>query len=240
MAEIGQYWRMNKLDVGIDPVVLDYLQKSSKVPLGELVNPKRPPGDWRDYAWRWALCHMLTRNPNYKPRFKALGLALMQKQPGVSFRSAYGAMARELSFEYDFFLANLDNGVRADLIAWQWNRKSRLIPPTRFSSAEVKAKAGWQATGIQVQAGERYDVAAKGEWSVDDKHSTDANGLADGRGRLVGVVMSDLTLSEPFELGKAATFAAPADGDLYLRCRDKFSQLADNGDAVKVYVRRAK
>ena len=41
------------------------------------VAPGRP-GDWRDYAWRWALCHLLAHDPTYADRFRALAVAAGQ------------------------------------------------------------------------------------------------------------------------------------------------------------------
>jgi hypothetical protein len=46
--------------------------------------------------------------------------------------------------------------------------------------------------------------------------------------------MSDYELSEPFELGQSGSFKAPADGKLYLRCRDRWSELGDNDGSVLV------
>ena len=241
VAEMGQYWKADKKSVDVSPPVLKYLQLAEpKKRLLEIAIPGRVAvGGWRDYAWRWALCHMLANNPNYANRFKPLAMALMSGRKDVSFTSVYGPVAKEISFEYDLFLQTLDNGYRADLCAWQWNRKSRPLTSGRIKTA-IRARYGWQAAGVAVVAGESYDFAAEGKWKIaQDGTAYDANGDLQKRGRLVAIVFSDFKLSAPFELGKRAKFKAPASGDLFLRCSDDWNSLEDNSGELTVYLRRS-
>lgn len=240
MAEMGQYWKKNQRAVDIDPVVIDYLKNAEPKKLLEIVAAGQVTGDsWRAYSWRWALCHLLANNPNYAGRFKGLGLAMMSGQQGASFESVYGPVAREISFEYDQFVRQLDNGYRADLCAWQWNRKFLPLKRTGNSSVKVLAKRGWQATNVRLEAGQSYDVVAKGEWKLDAKEKCTAGGLASGEGKLIAVVLDDeYQLGEPFELGASHTFVAKSEGNLYVRCREAFHRIADNDGEVTLYVRR--
>ena len=83
--------------------------------LAEALSPHQASGDsWQNYASRWALCHFLAHAPNYSPQFLSLGRGLLTGQD-VSFEQTYGAMARELSFEYLFFLEHLAPGYCVDL-----------------------------------------------------------------------------------------------------------------------------
>jgi hypothetical protein len=124
------------------------------------------------------------------------------------------------------------------LCAWQWGRKSAALRPGAWRKATVAARYGWQASGLKISDGERYDVAAAGEWRIaKDGARYSANGDANGRGRLIGVVLSDYRLSSPFDLGVASSFLAPADGDLYLRCQDDWWSLADNDGELTVSFR---
>lgn len=122
---MGQYWKADQKTVDVSPVVMTYLQHSEpKKKLLEIVIPGRvDAGSWQDYAWRWALCHLLANNPNYADRFKPLAIALMEKREGVTFEAVYGPVSQQISFEYDLFLNTLDNGYQADLCAWQWNQR---------------------------------------------------------------------------------------------------------------------
>jgi hypothetical protein len=228
------------LAVEIDPVAIDYLKNAPPQKMLDIVAAGQITGDsWRAYAWRWALCHLLANNPNYSNRFKALGLGMMSGQPGATFENVYGPVAREISFEYDFFVRHLDNGFRADLCAWQWNREFQYLRPTGHIGTKVLAKYGWQGSNIKLKAGQSYDCAAKGTWKTSkDGQQCDAGGSPDGRGRLVGVIMKDDRLTEPFALGAKTTFTAPSDGDLYLRCQDDWNSIGDNDGSITAYFRR--
>ncbi len=107
MAEMGQYWRPGEASVRIHPIVLEYLQNTRPQSLNDIVNThsaRNLTGDsWQNYAWRWALCHLLANNTNYRDRFRPLGLGFLTEQK-VSFEETYGPMAKEISFEYLFFV----------------------------------------------------------------------------------------------------------------------------------------
>jgi len=241
LAEMGQYWKFDKKAVDINPRVIAYLQGSQpKRKLLQIAVPGRTdPGSWQDYAWRWALCHLLANNPNYADRFKPLAIALMKKQTGATFEVVYGPTAKQLAFEYDLFLDQLDNGYRADLCAWQWNRKFNPLAGKRRTQVKVSALLGWQATGVQLEAGASYDLAAVGNWKIaKDGGQYDADGDKDGRGQLVAVIFNDFKLSDPIPIGKLKSFVSPTQGQLFLRCQDDWNKLADNAGELIVHVRR--
>lgn len=241
VAELGTYWRDGDTSVEIDPAVMAYIRSAApKRRLTEIAVPGREPaGTWQDYAWRWALCHMLANNPNYSERFRPLAVALMEEQPGASFEATYGPVARELSFEYDQFLETVGNGSRVDLTAWPWKAKFRPLAASGVATAEVKAAAGWQATGILVERNVNYDIEARGTWRLAPAAPPgSADGDRDGHGRLVAAIFHDFTLTPPIPLGATATFTAPATGQLFLRCADDWTQLSDNEGGVAVTVRR--
>jgi hypothetical protein len=230
MAEMGQYWRKGDTSVNVHPGVVDYIHKSEPKSLNAIVNGNETTGDsWQNYAWRWALCHLLATNPNYAANFRPLGLGLLHKQP-VSFEQTYGAMADEISFEYKFFLQHVSNGYRADLCWWDWKRKSTAMPAGSARTVKVAANRGWQPTGVLVKADQKYELATTGTWKT-DKTATkgvSADGNETGVGRLVGVLFNDYTLTEPFDLGAKLTFTPPIEGQLHVRCQDDWSSIGDN------------
>ncbi len=239
IAELGSYWKPNQRAVDVPPIVITYLKTSRPKTLAEIVAPGQITGDsWQAYAWRWALCHLLMNNPNYAPRFRALGIGLMSGRRGVSFQSVYGPVARQIAFEYDFFVRHVDNGFRADLAAWDWKTRFRPLRSGSRRTVTVKAQAGWQATGVLVQAGQTYRYQAAGTWRIDALEPLDADGRPDGAGRLVGVLFDQYRLSEPFELGREGTWTAPASGQLFVRCRDSWTALGDNSGQVVLTIRR--
>lgn len=241
MAEMGNYWKEGEIAVHINPVAIDLIQNGDPEPLLKIVAPGQVTGDsWKAYCWRWALCQMLANNPNYSGRFKALGIAMMSKRPQASFESAYGTVAKEISFEYQQFVQHVDNGYRADLAAWQWGGKFSPVGPNRPRRVKIIAAAGWQPSGVSVEQGEGYQVEAKGQWSISPGRSTDAEGTKGKQGQLRGVIMSDWKLSKPISLGKETTFTAPISGDLYFRCGDAWNELGDNDGEIQISVRKSK
>jgi hypothetical protein len=63
----------------------------------------------QSYDWSWSLCHFLCNNPNYRDRFRMLGMGYLS-QSDVSFQQLFGPVADQLIFEYDLFLRDVDNG----------------------------------------------------------------------------------------------------------------------------------
>lgn len=240
VAEMGQYWKADQLAVDISPVVISYIQSSKPRQLRDIaIHGRTESGTWQDYAWRWALCHLLATNPNYADRFKPLAIALMEEREGVTFASAYGEVAPQISFEYDQFLKQLDNGYRADLCAWPWRAKFKPLRDAARVQVEIRAGHGWQASGVEVEQGVSYDVAAIGQWAIaGDGAKVTGAGDQSGRGALVGVLFHEFALSEPFDIGARKTFVAPSAGQLFLRCKDDWNKLADNSGELTVHVRR--
>ncbi len=240
MAELGQYWIPGELAVNIDPVVIEYLTTSEPKKMEEIVAAGQITGDsWQAYAWRWALCHLLANNPNYARRFKRLGISMMAGGDD-SFERAFGKVADKISFEYDQFVENFGNGYRVDLCAWDWSVAASNLDSNGRTKSEIKAQSGWQPTKLEVREGVSYDFVAQGEWQLSPHEKLiDAEGYPEGRGKLVGVILHDYQLSEPIELGTSGSFLAPVTGQLYLRCRDDWTELADNTGEVTVYLRRS-
>lgn len=239
MAEMGQYFRIkNPRAVHCHPYVVKYIHSSPPKSLNEIINSNETTGDsWQNYAWRWALCHLLNYNPNYSARFRPLGLDLLNNK-GTTFERVYGSMADEISFEYLFFLEHFDVGYRADLCAWDW--KARFTRPRGKGSlsSRIEAGRGWQPARMRVKAGEEIEYAAEGTWKTGPaKESVDADGEKDGSAKLIGVVFNDYKLGKPFELGTFGSFAAPSDGKLFLRCNDMWAQIADNTGRMSVKVK---
>lgn len=238
MAEMGNYWRKGDSSVEIHPGVLKYLQTTEPKSLNEIVNAQELTGDsWENYAWRWALCHLLANNTNYQARFRPLGLDLLQ-QKATTFESVYGSMANEIVFEYILFLQNIEQGYRVDLCSWDWRAKPRKLRGKRPLKSTIEAGEGWQPSRAFVEEGLEYEYTTEGTWQVvKDGTDLDADGDKEGKGKLVGVVFDDYQLSDPIELGAYGTFKAPAEGQLFLRCQDAWGAIADNKGKMGFQIR---
>lgn len=240
MAELGQYWKEKEDGVNIHDGVLRYLKSQEPKDLAEIVAPGQQTGDsWQNYSWRWALCHMLAANPNYASRFKPLGLALLNDQQ-TSFENVYGPMAKEINFEYYFFLKHIDQGYRADLCAWDWKAKSQRLKGTGSVQVKVDAMRGWQPARVAVKSGDKLSIAATGEWTTSKSGAkVAADGDDTGKGKLVGILFEDYRLSDPFDLGATCEWEAPSDGNLFIRCKDDWNSIADNSGTVTVKIKLA-
>lgn len=241
MAELGLYWRPDEHDVQIEPVVIDFLTQSKRKKLTEIIAPKQRSGDsWEAYAWRWALCHLMSSNKNYARKFKRLGVDLMSDKE-TSFELAFKKDMKRIAFEYDQFIRNFDNGYRVDLCVWDWSTKPSPLAVNQKVKIEVTAKLGWQATPIKIQKGTTYEFVDAGDskWKLRSQGKPlSADGDALGNGRLVGVILKDYKLTKPFELGTRGSFRAPESGQLFVRCQDKWTALDDNEGKVVVHFRR--
>lgn len=247
MAEMGAYWKKGESAVACEPEIVKYLHGAEPKSLNAIVNGEEFTGDsWQNYAWRWALCHLLANNPNYSDRFRPLGLAILTDQP-VTFEQTYGAMATEICFEYLFFLKHFDLGYRADLCAFDWKKKFKPLRAGTITTP-VAANRGWQATGITVAKGDQLDFSAEGSWKLTKGGAAVTAAGASAEGKLVAMVMKDFSLegslkledyvSDQVELGTSGTFTAPQDGKLYLRCNDAWNELADNSGSIKVKLKK--
>ena len=233
MAELGAHWRENDVSLRISDEMMNYLKSSKPKDLLEITAPGQQTGDsWQNYAWRWALCHLLSTSPNYAPRFKPLGMALLNDHRS-SFEDVYGSMAKEIEFEYQFFLKHMNQGYRSDLCAWDWKSKFQRQRSPGGLQVKVVANRGWQATRLQIKKGDKISYEATGEWEVGKgEPKVGAQGDETGRGRLEAVIFADYQLSEPLELGPEGEFEAKMDGNLFVRCRDDWCEIADNSGAV--------
>jgi hypothetical protein len=242
MAEVGQYWRQNDdKRVNASPEVIEYLKSGQPKALDYIVNnPLETTGDsWQNYAWRWALCHLLGFNENYTQRFKPLGMALLAERD-VDFWQVYGAQSKEIDFEYRLFLKDMEEGYRCDLCSWDWKTRFVGLQGKSQVQAVIRANRGWQASRLKAFAGQTYQYDATGDWKLEDRgDDVSPDGTESGAGRLVGVLFNDYQLSDPIELGQSGTFTAPTDGHLFLRCRDTWGSLADNKGTVTVKWRRS-
>lgn len=234
MAEMGQYWIKDDLSVNADKVVIKYLQDSDPRAVADIVDDMEKDsqsGDsWQNYAWRWSLCHLLEVNPNYRRKFRQLGLNYLADKK-IPFDNVFaGREAQQLEFEYQFFLKHLEKGYRVDLCAWDWSKKFTLAAGRRTLTAKIAANRGWQPSGATLKAGETYTIKADGSWKLakDGDALTPAGDTA-GAGKLQGVLLTtDLKLLEPFDVGAESTFTPTEDGNLYFRCADDWIKLDDN------------
>lgn len=239
MAEMGAHWKEGATEVTAPRYVTEYLRRSKPRTVRDITAGETGKvGSWQNYAWRWALCHLLANNTNYATKFRPLGLTMLAKKRG-SFSATYGKQLKEMEFEYGFFLKHMEPGFDVGRCSWDWDTRFRKLKPETSTSVTITADKGWQASAVSVEEGRRYKFKATGMWKLDDdadELTADGDGSALSFGRLEGVTMANLQLSEPFPLGTSGEFVAKESGDLYLRCRDKWTSLGNNSGEVMAIV----
>ncbi|MGA2256377.1 MAG: hypothetical protein ABSG53_17140 [Thermoguttaceae bacterium] len=235
MAEMGHYWKEGDFTVRVDQREVEFLRQNPPKSLANTLSRLQVTGDsWQNYASRWALCHFLVHNPNYSPRFLSMGRGFLAGKD-IDFDQTYGSTARELWFEYLLFLQHIDRGYRVDLCAWDWNKKFACLRPGHTMTATIRAARGWQPTGLIVNPGTRYECIATGNWRATSQlKAVDVHGDDHGRGRLVGALMKDYQLGPEFDVGSQGSLQSTAGGNLYLRCRNAWNELADSSGRIAV------
>ena len=234
MAEVGTWWIEGKTTVNAPQYVTEYLRTATRPTVREIVGGETQKLGWQTYAWRWALCHMLGNNTNYSTKFRPLGISLLTHKR-LTFSGAYGRQMDQLQFEYDFFLDHVEPGFDAARCSWDWKTRFRTLKPGRTASTTVHADHAWQASGVRVREGQTYRITAAGEWkTAADAPAVSVSGDSEGHGALEGLILTRFQASVPFRLGASRTWTAGADGNLYLRCADSLSELADNSGSVEV------
>lgn len=240
-AHVGKNLSNKSTAVDVHPVIVEYLRDTPHPSFERILSEKQFEADgWKDSAWRWALCHLLAHNPNYQKDFKRLVPELLN-DTGISFSDVFGNRAQQIQFEYNMFVNLMQNGLRADLISWDWNKKTRKMTINKRVKQKVTAARGWQATTAQVEAGKTYSVKASGTWQLSPEGKlVDGDGHENKQGKLMGVILNQFELGIPFEIGKEGEFTPTTDGQLFLRCYDNWAELDDNQGEIEVEIRVAK
>ena len=251
MAEMGQYWRHGDSSVHCHPdYVIEYIRAAPPKPLAEILaedGVARPGAASMSPATRGrtmpgagpcAICWKTI--PTTRPRFRPLGLGFLTGQK-VSFGDTYGAMLAEIAFEYRFFVGPSRRGlsrrpVQLGLEAQVQGADRRLV--------DVRARRGGPrlaALGRDRLAATSNTTTAPAAPGRPAKDGRRHHGRRPPRRRRPARRrdLQGLSLGEPFPLGTYGSFTPPSDGQLYLRCRDKWNELADNHGAMSVKIKNS-
>lgn len=217
----------------------------------------------RYYAWSWAGCEFFRHHQRTSAAFEKL-MKQTSQAPGpftAGFRSQLAGDWEVLQRDWELFIDEIDYGYsveRGQLSAAQ---------PAPFSNAwKINAERSWQQTSVQVQAGQRLRVTARGSFRVGqttvagaDQEPrawpwiSQANGISiqyhrgQRLGHLqLGVLQTDAatprqqvdTLCQPGSPDAEGVWVAPADGWLCLRINDSPARMDDNQGGLEVALER--
>ena len=207
------------------------------------------------YGWSWAVCYFFDRHPAYRDRFHSMQKAVELND--AAFSSHFGRMFRKdgqaLQRDWQLFVTYLDYGYDpTEDVVWSRPAKAGFTaekPVNQEASVQVDSAKGWQDSGLQVEAGQTYVLAAKGSFTVRHESEpwiSEPNGITiqyhQGRplGQLMAAVVSpDQTdgLSNAFAVGNFRTWKAETSGTLYFRINEMAGQLGDNRGELQVTIK---
>jgi len=157
----------------------------------------------------------------------------------------------QLAEQWQLFMANIEYGYDIERETVQYKPGEPLA--SEGAAATVAAGRGWQSSGISLEGGTTYGIAAAGRYQVANQPKIwwcEPGGVTirywRGRplGMLLGAVRDDKAdparmspLVKPFGIGLGRTVTPPHAGTLYLRVNDSPAELSDNAGEVTVRIR---
>lgn len=206
------------------------------------------------YAWSWAAVLFLKNHPDTAEVFQRL-----LKQPMAEDQSLNRWLFRRLStqwprvrYHWNAFLSDLDYGFepRHGLLAIS-QQPVRLTAQHRF---DLAADRSWQASGVYLRQGERFRVAATGEFVLRDTprpwpSQPEGVTLEYHQGSPLGKLL--MTLAAPITeepdsalpitveaVGLGGEYKAVQTGELHFRVNEAQGQLGDNTGTIEVTIER--
>jgi hypothetical protein len=216
------------------------------------------PNDFQKYnayAWSWALCAFLDGHPRYRDRFRRIGsLVTGRNDSGFELGEVFKADWRDLSEEWLVYAGNVGYGYDIERTVLDLRPGSPLSG--RPAKIEVAAERGWQSTGILVERGQTYQIAAEGRCTiatVPKPWESEPQGISFRYhaglpvGMLVATVRGTALLEQPthtrmlevLPIGRGKRLAPEVTGTLYFRVNDYWNELGDNDGSYQVTVTEA-
>ncbi|MBC8116401.1 MAG: hypothetical protein H7062_18585, partial [Candidatus Saccharimonas sp.] len=209
------------------------------------------------YAWSWALCQFLDAHPRYRERFRKLGGHLQGSAFPREFAAAFNDNSRDLHTEWTLFVVNLQYGYEATRAAIDFQPGKPLTTDRSSHRIDLATDRGWQSSGVLLEAGQTYEIAATGRFTLADlpkPWTSEPQGISfryfDRRplGRLIGCLRAEAgdaggenePMLKVFEIGRGRSLEAPLTGTLYLRANDAWNSLSDNRGRVSVEIGRSR
>ena len=202
------------------------------------------------YAWCWAAAALLDGHPRYRDRFRRLrGLVRASDFPD-RFRRLMDEDWDRLPAEWQIFVANMEYGYDVARMAVDFTPGRPL--PQGGASVRVAADRGWQNSGLELEAGVAYRIAASGRYQLADEPRiwwSEPGGVSIRyyHGLPLGILLAAVQpappdptglspLVRPTVIGLGATLTPAASGTLFLRINDSAAELADNAGELTVRI----
>ncbi len=131
------------------------------------------------YAWSWAAVTLLDRHPRYQGRFRQLIRHVRQPDFNERFYRLFAPDWQELCEEWQLMVTGMEYGydVARSAVDFTPGTTSPLSTNLRSvpgegpgvraaSTVKIAADHGWQNSGLRLEAGKKYRLAATGRYQV--------------------------------------------------------------------------
>lgn len=204
------------------------------------------------YGWCWTAAVLLDHHPRYRERFRQLYKNTRRPDFNQTFKQLIGNDWPDMTAQWQAFVAGLEFGhdVARTTIRLQ---PSEPLPPDG-KTVRIRADRGWQNSGIQLKAGQKYKLTAAGRYQLADNPKiwwSEPGGVTiryyRGRplGTLLGVVYygqienAPNPFRHPFTIGLGTTITPRENGVLLLKINDSPAELGDNAGQLDIQVKTA-
>jgi hypothetical protein len=127
-------------------------------------NPSFVHGETEQYAWCWAAAYFLDHHPRYRQRFREFYKHVRDPDFNQYVSETFKNDWQELSDQWQVFIAGLEYGYDVARSAIDFTSGKPL--PENGATVTIKADWGWQSSGIRLEAGVKYRLAASGRYQV--------------------------------------------------------------------------
>lgn len=206
------------------------------------------------YAWSWAMVLFLNSHPETAGIMSALLRQPAMDAPSLDrwLRSRLRSKLPRIRAEWNAFVSDLDYGYSADAGMLRLSEKMQPLPLE--TNLEIQAQMGWQATGFHLEAQQKLEILAEGQYSLasDPKpwiSHPDGVTLDYHRGQPIGKLM--MTVLGPIEkepettrpletipIGSRAQITPQGSGELFFRVNESNGALGDNSGSIRIRIRR--
>lgn len=193
------------------------------------------------YAWSWAAAALLDRHPRYRDRFRGLHKHVLQPDFNDHFFKAIGNDWPLLCEDWQVFIAGIEYGY--DVPRASIERKPGVPLPPGGATVTIQADHGWQSSGVLLEAGKHYRLAASGRYQVAREPEVwwcEPGGVSiryyQGKplGQLLAAVRPDdqpagalSPLLRPIAAGLGTTLSPAQSGTLMLKINHSAAELSD-------------
>src|SRR5262245_16331603 len=209
------------------------------------------------YSWSWALCAFLDGHPKYRERFRRLGsLVTGRNDARFELQQAFKTDWHDLCEEWLVFAGNASYGYNIERTVLDLRPGKPLAGSEKRTNVEVSPDRGWQSTGVRLEKGKTYQIAASGRCALAGKPKpweSEPQGISfryhAGRplGMLVAVIRSNelrdeaphTTMLEVLPVGRECLLTPKIAGTVYFRVNDFWNELADNTGAYRVTIKES-